>query len=526
MAIDAIVKIYHNVPLYPGTEHYILMNNEDTFLTTLNTKYLKRTYNTVLDPRNLVTSGSIQLDGSYAEYSSCNYMYIAVQRNGQSFRRYAFITNITYTNDNSFMVEYQIDNFTSFIYQMEKSRTGYVVREHTNNDTIGANKCDEGLDTGEYLHRQIVSSQNTLGTMIIVATTKDIAGENYSGGRYNGLVNGNGLLAFNPGSEITAFQNYINSMNEKGYISAINNIFLVPYFVCTDNDKDGGTHKVNQSGTPKTFTFTGNKDYYLDGYTPKNNKLFTKPYCYCSVLNNQGGSIDLEFDLWTQTSDIEFEVNGVIAQGQCCNIYPYKYGITNTVGRNFVYTLPLGNYPSVSWQNDQYANWLAQTQNTRQNNIVQASVATGVNALTSLLSFDLQGVGNAVVNGASSISGQLASQLDHAVLPNLVQNSNSYADLNTSMGLKRFDVITNFITYQFAKRIDDYFSAFGYKTLETKQPNFYGRKNWNYLQITNYPIMGDIPNVAQQTIRGLLNNGVTLWHTFDVGNYSLDNSII
>lgn len=523
--IDATVSLYKDIPLYPGTQHYILLNSEQEWLDNLNTNALVRRFTTVLDPRNLTTGGKIKLNGSYAHVSTCNYMYITIINDGTTFHRYAFITDIQYINDNNFEVSYQIDNFTSWIYQLNKTFPGYVIREHTNNDTIGANKADEGLDVGTLLYRQNTSSQDTIGTTIIVATTKDLNGNNFSGGTYNNVANGNGLLAFYPNDN--AFTNYINAMNEKGFISAISNIFMVPRLACGDQDFNATSHQVNNSFSAKQTLFFGTKDYYLDGYTAKNNKMYTYPYCYPVVINNQGQTLQLEFDLWTQTNDIEFQINAIISQGECCNLYPYKYA-SEALGPNRIYTIPMGNYPSVSWQNDQYSNWLAQTQNSRENNIVQTGIATGVNALTSLLAFDPQGVGNAIVSGSSSIASQLATQLDRKVLPNLVQNSSSFSNLNMANNLKSFHVYTCFPTYEYAKRIDDYFSAFGYKTLQLKQPNFYGRKSWNYLQIDNYTIHAEsgIPLQAQQEIRRVLQNGVTLWHTTNLGNYNLDNSII
>lgn len=518
MAVDAIVKIYHNVPLYPDTEHYILMDSEDTFLTTLNTKYLKRTYNTVLDPRNLVEGGSVQLDGSYAEYSTCNYMYLAVQRNGQSFRRYAFVTNITYKNDNSFIVDYQIDNFTSFIYQMEKTRTGYVVREHTNNDAIGANKCDEGLDTGEYLHKTKRLDMSQI-PVVIVASTKSPTGENVSGGYYGGVYNGSKLYAYKS-NQMNELQDFINTANTGGYIDAISNMFMVPEYAVKFNEE---THEVTSPSEYGYMKIDAPKNYYQDGYTPKNNKLFTYPYCYPTVINNQGGSLQLEYDLWTGTNEMNFGIYATPAQGECVALYPLNYIDTVNNIPNFTFTLGLGSFPSVSWQYDQYSNWLAQNQWQRAQSLIfgVARGAVGMGMSESEGGFLMSAIG--MLDSATSY---IAQDHDKQVLPNITQNAGNYADINMAIGNKKYSVVHNYLHYQYAKRIDDYFTAFGYKTMELKQPNFYGRKNWNYLKLINYPIMGDIPNIAQQTIRALFDNGVTLWHTFDVGNYSLDNSII
>lgn len=77
------------------------------------------------------------------------------------------------------------------------------------------------------------------------------------------------------------------------------------------------------------------------------------------------------------------------------------------------------------------------------------------------------------------------------------------------------------IKYQFAKRIDDYFSMYGYETDELKVPNINNRSNWNYIKTAGANIIGDVPETDLQEIRNMFDSGVTLWHTT---TYFLDYS--
>jgi hypothetical protein len=54
--------------------------------------------------------------------------------------------------------------------------------------------------------------------------------------------------------------------------------------------------------SPKTFTEALPKPTNLDGYTPKNNKLFTYPYCYLIYSNNNGSNNILHYE--------KFSING------------------------------------------------------------------------------------------------------------------------------------------------------------------------------------------------------------------------
>ena len=82
------------------------------------------------------------------------------------------------------------------------------------------------------------------------------------------------------------------------------------------------------------------------------------------------------------------------------------------------------------------------------------------------------------------------------------------------------------IRYEFAKRIDDYFTMYGYKTLQTKVPNLYGRRSWNFVKCVDANLIDDIPVVAHNRIKQAFETGVTFWHTNDIKNYALDNSIV
>ena len=75
--------------------------------------------------------------------------------------------------------------------------------------------------------------------------------------------------------------------------------------------------------------------------------------------------------------------------------------------------------------------------------------------------------------------------------------------------------------------IDNFFTMYGYKVNNTKIPNITGRRNWNYVKTVDCNIEGYIPQEDLNEIKGMFNNGVTIWHnpaTFL--DYSQNNDII
>ena len=78
---------------------------------------------------------------------------------------------------------------------------------------------------------------------------------------------------------------------------------------------------------------------------------------------------------------------------------------------------------------------------------------------------------------------------------------------------------------EFAKIIDDFFTMYGYQTDRVKVPNRTGRPYWNYVKMQNSCHRGNVPSEDMSKINDLYDSGITFWHTPDVGNYSLDNTI-
>lgn len=62
------------------------------------------------------------------------------------------------------------------------------------------------------------------------------------------------------------------------------------------------------------------------------------------------------------------------------------------------------------------------------------------------------------------------------------------------------------------KTIDNYFDMFGYKVNTIKVPRFDTRPSWNYIKTSDLNVIGNIPQIALNTIKKMFNNGTTIWH--------------
>jgi hypothetical protein len=124
------------------------------------------------------------------------------------------------------------------------------------------------------------------------------------------------------------------------------------------------------------------------------------------------------------------------------------------------------------------------------------------------------------------LQGIQAKQKDIANMPPQMVKMGSNTAFDYGNNVQGLYIIKKQITSEYRKKLSDYFGMFGYKVNEVKIPNFHTRKSWNYVQTSACTILGNFNNEDLNELKSVFDNGITLWHTDDVGNYSLDNGVI
>jgi hypothetical protein len=134
----------------------------------------------------------------------------------------------------------------------------------------------------------------------------------------------------------------------------------------------------------------------------------------------------------------------------------------------------------------------------------------------------VQGAGNSVLQ----MQALQAKQKDIDNIPPSIAKMGSNTAYDFGNGYRGIYVIKKQIKDEYIKKLEDFFNMFGYKLNEVKIPNFHTRQNWNYVQTANCNITGNMNNEDLQELKQIFDNGITLWHTDDIGNYSLSNGVI
>lgn len=452
---------------------------------------------------------------------------------------YAFIEKMEYLNDTTTLITIKTDVYQTWQFDLTFKRS-FVVREHTNDDTVGANTVPESLETGEYICNATTMWEYAHREYMICMQVSDVPQAFNIGSitskYYNRIINGCWVLGFSYNSAgVTSMNKVLKwyDSNQKG--DAIVALYLVPKGVIGWNDQNFPLSSTSQTTVYVPYdsswsTIMGYQDFgysgTLDSYTPRNNKLLTYPYNYFSISNCNGDVYTYRYEDFNGTP--RFECDGCLGQNGPVRAFPTnsKKMSMNPVS-GWDYGITAGKYPILSWISDYYLNWQAQNSKyiEKQTEINRVSMAS--NIAQSLINFDL---GGAIGSGTNFASQMLA--FDHQrevaqMTPDQAKGNVNNGDLNFSFGADRFVFRQMCVRAEYARIIDDYFTAVGYQTNRVKVPNITGRRNWNYVQTQGCNIIANIPQEDLEEIKSLFDTGITIWHnTSTFLDYSQNNPIV
>lgn len=451
---------------------------------------------------------------------------------------YAFIDEINYINDGVSEIKIETDTFQSWQFDIVYMNS-FIEREHVSNDTIGLHTLPEGLETGEY----IINSSDLIthlfdkdacyicaGISFIPDNSLGINNDRYYGDIYSGLT----LIIFDDWSMASK---YFTAYDKMGKGDAIINLYMLPSALVTNPTWQTATYDgvsirfAVLPSSPSSTTLIDNisltMNNTLNGYTPKNNKLFVWPYNYLSITNNSGTQVQFHYEDFVNNTPL-FKLEALETCGVPSMLIPKNYKLKSDVsGTDIFYNYGItgGKFPMCSWQTDGYTNWLTQN-GINIGGIKLDAVQTGI------LGSALGGIGSAL--GGKSATGSFGGMfnsiregLKHSFESPTVNGQTSVGDLNFAHNGLVFNYYKMSVRREYAKIIDDFFSMYGYKVNSLKTPNIHKRSNWDYIKTIDVNLEGEIPEKDLDKIRNLFNNGCTFWHTTTYFlDYSKTNSIL
>jgi hypothetical protein len=479
--------------------------NDMLSLVESHAEYTENNYNYIDYTKN-----EIMANVDYSVAMRCNYIAFQNPRHGNKWY-FAFIDDVKYKAPNQCLIIFTIDVWSTFFDNWSSSPC-FVVREHVNDDTIGAHTVPESVTTGEYvINAHLRDTANRQKCHIIVASSIDPNMESgepsiSASGTYNGIPYAFAL--FDCSTNSNNLHNFISRLADQQ--EAIQNIWLAPPWIKGNTILNWA---VEPSDNPVTVDTGISPIRTLDGYTPKNKKLLTYPYCYIMGSNGQNQNAIYMQEFWQLNNNNEYVVRmfGSLTPGCSVRAIPVNYKgdeICESEGLN------LGKFPTLSWNTDFYTLWCSE-------NLVN-------NANTLFSSAEQFGTGN-VLGAMENVNTLMYSDYRAQRVPPQLHGNTNCGDIMYSMRENCFHFFRMTIKREYAEQIDDYFSRYGYKINEVKVPNIYGRQNFNFIEIGKDDSIGygSLPSKYMEEINNICRQGVTIWHNHEnLGNYNINNPII
>lgn len=472
-----------------------------------------------------------------------NYNYCYYNNGGFTTKRYyCFISRMEYVNENCTDVYIETDVFQTWYFDIKWNRC-FVEREHVNNDTIGANTIPENIEHGEYVnHDDTVSfGFGTCHAVICVSEDPFRKDANYPSQVINSVPTGLHYFVVGDFTSVSFIGWIVDWASKKSDLSLINAIYIVPDSMTGYTPKssssywsyaltEGGLgyapyHKLGTriDGSINLGDTSITKPYNnIDGYVPRNNKLYCWPYNFLMVDNNGGNAFDYRYENFNSDTCV-FTTVGAITPGCSIKTIPRNY---EHVAYNHSCSLPAMKLPIGSWNGDVYTNWLTQNSVNIATSVSSdlGSIALGGAMLSSGM---MIGGSGSIISGVTGIAGTMGTIYQHSRIPNQVFGNTNSGDVNFSNGNMKFTAYYRTIKQEYARVIDSYFDMFGYKVNRVKIPNITGRSQWNFIKTIDCNVDGNIPQEDLETIKKACNTGITFWHSpANMYNYSLSNTIV
>lgn len=506
IAPNTTVKLLHECPLDNTYEHtlyfYTKADQTNYFNTLVKKTFPEQTY-------QRVNKGVMRLQVCADDIYACNYLMFQNTNFGSKWF-YCFITSVEYVSNNVAEITYEIDVMQTWFFDYTLQQC-FIEREHVISDTVGSNLIPDDLETGDYISSDFDATGKMGSYSIVVASTFDTNLDAKSGGKYCGIYSG---IYFNVFSSATEVNSFIDSATEANKSDGIVAVFMMPTaFV-------GGI-----DSSPQNYDITKDKKLdSIDGYVPKNKKLFTYPYNFLYVTNLNGNSAEFHYEYFSG-SKCTFGLTGDMSCNPQVVLYPQNY---KGVPANYNEKMVVDGFPQCAYNTDSFKAWLAQSASSllsqTAGQILDFSRATTMASLAGAGTLASYGFG--AIGAGLGVASILGSVLQHATLPRHAQNSQGNSVM-TALAIKDFAFMHMHIRAEFAKIIDDYWSMFGYPVHEVKHPNRSARPHWNYVKTRGCIITGNVPSDASNKICKIHDNGITYWKKgSEVGNYSLDNRIV
>lgn len=522
---NTTIRVLKNVPLDPSFDHTIYFES-----ASAQTSYFQSKTKYTLDRQSYqrVQRGYMRINIQAENLYDCNYVMFQNTAFGNKWF-YAFIKSVEYINHTVSQIEFEIDVMQTWFFDYTLDRC-FVDREHSATDGLFENIVVENLNLGDEYVCNAKDSFDMNNMYVCVLVNRKTAVGTAESKTINNIYTPVNVLAGVPSTDPSSMDALLDEYQEGDIIA----VYQYPAILGDDS-----------TTTPAVYNKTIVENLTtIDGYQPRNKKLFSHPYNFILVSNNSGQTATYKWEDWQTGTMIgtrgTFQIKGVFVSTPAVICYPRNYrGIANAYDDGLV----LSNFPQCPWSGDIFKAWWAQNKASFVTSGITSVIGTAstgvVPGLTALAVTGNPGIAAAVgsramklgaaaagVSAAANSANSVAKMQDIKNTPSQTHGQTQTDSLNPGIGRMEFDFYSMSIKAQYARIIDEYFDRYGYATKRNKIPNRNVRPHWTYTKTIGCTISGSIPADDAVAICEIYNNGITFWKNGDeVGNYNLDNTV-
>lgn len=517
IAPNSTIRLLHNVPIDPNQTDTLWFSDSDEqanyFLgkTVTDGTFENNTY-------QRVNRGTCRLNVLADKIYDVNYMMF---RNTNYSRKwfYAFVDKVEYINDNTSEISFTIDSVQTWFFNYDVEQC-FVERETTATDAIGEHIEPENVNVGEYVINGNYESVGSSFTDMSIIVVYDDPSDTLTN-LYDGVMSATRLKVYDATSQgIQQIQSFLSTLTTE---DAVKNIYMCPkalaHYVSGGSVLSFGTsgEEFDVQKTPLTA------GYLLDGYLPRNNKMYTYPYNYAHVDNSSGQSLTLRYEFFKDLTP-RFHITGNVTTPVEIVCIPLQYknsdpgssgGLGVPADEYRPERLSIKGFPLCNWSQDYYSLWVAQTS-------VPRLITTAGSVLSAVASGNTSQGTNAIISGAASTLAGMYTASIHADVSrgSFETGSNDFSNKRMHFKFCRMS-----LTHQYAKRIDDFFTCFGYSVGVIKAPQRHLRSRFTYVKTIGCNVSGSLPSSDAKYIADCYDRGIRFWADVDnVCNYNARNN--
>ena len=303
---NSTIHLLQNIPLTNAYIHTVDYSNAtaqyNDFITYKIATFTDYTY---------IRNNTVKIEGQIANLYAVNYMLFKNTAYENKWW-YAFVTNVSYVNDNTVLITYELDIMQSFLFDY-MTMPSYIERETVEHDTIFANLTEEELEIGEYelkerVHPNYFNAGNLCAIVGVSRKISDSSGDfEISANLLYGMPTYETYYLFTTPLDLQNFyQYYASNGNTEDLLEMV--LFPSGFIRASDwatdsqgfkyfKSTDGNGNPLSPNYVSMSLPVAVKGTTAFQTYVPKNAKMYNSPYfkIICTDLEGNAAEYSPEY---------------------------------------------------------------------------------------------------------------------------------------------------------------------------------------------------------------------------------------